>query len=161
MTVVSNSSPLIALARIGQFELLRLLYQELLIPPAVRDEVVRFGEERIGAVELERAEWIQTVDIGDRTAVELLRERLDLGESEAIILAIETKAQLLLIDEARGRRVAQTQGLNHLGTVGILVLSKRRGLVEAVTPLLNDLIAAGFRMNEELYRTALELAGEV
>jgi uncharacterized protein len=161
MTVVSNSSPLIALARIGQFELLRLLYQELLIPPAVRSEVVRFGEERIGAVELERADWIQTVAVSDRTAVELLRERLDLGESEAIILAIETKAQLLLIDEARGRRVAQTQGLNHLGPVGILVLSKRRGLVEAVTPLLNDLIAAGFRMNEELYRTALELAGEV
>lgn len=59
MTVGLNSSPLIALARIGQFESLRLLYQELLIPPAVRDEVVRFGEERFGAVELERADWIQ------------------------------------------------------------------------------------------------------
>ncbi|NER23449.1 MAG: DUF3368 domain-containing protein [Symploca sp. SIO1B1] len=161
MTVVSNSSPLIALAQIGKFELLHLLYQELLIPQAVRDEVARFGEERLGAAELEKADWIRTVTISNRTAVELLRERLDLGESEAIVLAIETEAQLLLIDEARGRRVAQTQSLNHVGTVGILVLAKRRGLVEAVTPLLNDLIAAGFRMNEDLYQTALELAGEI
>lgn len=160
MTVVANAGPLIALARIGQFELLRLLYEELYVPTAVRDEVIIFGQGRPGAVEVEAAEWIRVVNVGNQTAVELLRERLDRGESEAIVLAIELEADLLLIDEARGRRVAQAQGLNYIGTVGILVQARQNGLIAAVTPLLDDLIAFGFRMNEALYRTAQELADE-
>lgn len=160
MNVVSNSGPLIALAQIGQFDLLRWLYTELSIPPAVRDEVVTFGQTRPGALEVESADWIQAVEVGDRTAVELLRERLDRGESEAIVLAIELEAQLLLIDEARGRRVARSQGLNHIGTVGILVVARRNGLLASVTSCLDNLIASGFRMDEQLYRTACELAGE-
>ncbi len=160
MTVVANAGPLIALAQIGYFNLLRSLYNEVLVPPAVRDEVVVFGQGRPGAVEVEAADWIQVVNIHDRTAVELLRERLDQGESEAIVLTIELEANLLLLDEARGRRVAQAQGLNQIGTVGILVLAKRKKLIAAVTPLLDNLVASGSRMGEQLYRAAQELASE-
>lgn len=160
MTVVANAGPLIALARIGHFALLRLLYNELYIPTAVRDEVVLFGETRPGAIELEVAEWIHIVTIGNQTAVQLLRERLDRGESEAIVLAIELEAELLLIDEARGRRVAQAQGLNYIGTVGVLIQARQNRLIAAVTPLLDELMASGFHMNEVLYRTAQELANE-
>lgn len=77
MAVVANAGPLIALARIGHFALLSLLYNELYIPTAVRDEVVSFGETRPGAIELEAAEWIQIVTVGNQTAVQLLRERLE------------------------------------------------------------------------------------
>lgn len=160
MTTVANAGPLIALAQIGQFNVLQKLYNELCLPPAVRDEVVIFGQLRPGAVEVETAEWIRIVNICDQTAVEFLRERLDRGESEAIVLAIELEADWLLMDEARGRRVAQAQGLNQIGTIGTLVLAKQRGLIAAVTPLLNDLINSGFHMGEALYRTAQELAGE-
>jgi len=111
-------------------------------------------------VEVEAADWIQVVNIHDRTATELLRERLDQGESEAIVLTIELEANLLLMDEARGRRVAQAQGLNQIGTVGILVLAKRKKLITAVTPLLDNLVASGFRMGEQLYHAAQELANE-
>lgn len=106
MIVVSNSGPLISLARIGHFYLLYELYDELYLPTAVREEVVNFGAGRPGVVEVENAQWIRVVNISDRQAVDRLRENLDLGESEAIVLAMELQADWLLIDEARGRRFA-------------------------------------------------------
>ena len=159
--IVANAGPLIALARIGHFHLLRLLYNELRIPTAVKDEVITFGEARPGAVELETAQWIKVVNVTNQTAIELLQERLDRGESEAIVLTIELEADLLLMDEARGRRIAQAQGLNYIGTLGILVQARQNGIIAAVTPLLDDLIESGFHMNEALDRTAQQLAGEV
>lgn len=103
MIVVANAGPLIALAQIGHFNLLQSLYGQLHIPPAARSEVVASGCGRSGAEEVDSAPWVRIVNVRDTTAVQLLRERLDAGESEAIVLAIELKADLLLIDEARGK----------------------------------------------------------
>jgi hypothetical protein len=151
---------LIALARIGRFDLLQSLYGQLHIPPAVRGEVVTSERGRPGAKEVDTAAWIHKVDVRDVTAIQLLRERLDAGESEAIVLAIQLAADLLLIDEARGRRVAESRGLKKIGTIGTLITAKNRGFVPEVTPLLDDLRAAGFRMSEDLYRKGRMLAGE-
>jgi GxxExxY protein len=150
--VVANAGPLIALARSGHLELLRLLYGEIHIPPSVRDEVVAAGQECPGAVEVSAANWIHVVKVHDTVAVQLLRDRSGVGESEAIVLAMELNADLLL-DEARGRRVAEGRGLNKTGMVGTLIMAKKRGLISAVRPLLDRLRATGFRMNDELYQT--------
>jgi len=160
MIVVADSGPLIALALIGQFDLFRSLYGQIHIPQAVRDEVVASQGGRPGAEEVANVPWIRVSGVRDATAVQLLRERLDLGESQAIVLSIELQADLLVIDEARGRRVAEARGLNKTGTVGMLVVAKKRGLVLAVTPLLDELLIKGFRMSKKLYGTTRKLAGE-
>ncbi len=114
MTVVANAGPLIALAQIGHFDLLRSLYGRVHIPPAVRREVVIMGKGRAGSSETVEANWIHVLDVRETTAVELLKGRLDTGESEAIVLALQLHADLLLIDEALGRRVAEARGLSDL-----------------------------------------------
>lgn len=160
MIVVSNSGPLIALAQINNFELLKTLYNRLYIPPAVQKEVVGLGRGRAGAVEVDLADWIEIVEVQNGTAIQLLRGQLDAGESQAIVLALELQANLLLIDEARGRRIAQAQGLNVTGTVGTLIAAKKRGFIDNVTLLLDGLITSGFRMSAKLYQTAQALSGE-
>jgi uncharacterized protein len=161
MIVVADSGPLIALASIEQFDLLRLLFSKISIPKAVREEVIATQEKLPGAEEVANATWIQVLDIRDTTAVQILRDRLDIGESQAIVLSIELRADLLVIDEARGRRVADAHGLNKTGTLGILVMAKRLGLIRSVVPLLDDLLIKGFRMSVELYNTIKKISGEI
>ena len=114
-----------------------MLYDRICIPPAVREEVVTFGQSRPGMAEVETAPWIQVINVQNQNVVESFREQLDKGESEAIALGMELKADLLVIDEARGRQVAQAIGLNIIGTVGTLIKAKQRALIPAVTPLLD------------------------
>ena len=160
MIVVSNAGPLIALARIDRLQILELMWNGLRIPRAVFDEVSVSYSGRAGAAEVRAATWIDVHDVRDVTAVEVLRERLGAGESAAIVLALQHEADLLLMDEARGRRVAESRGLKVSGTVGLLVMAKKRGLLEAVTPLMDALVTAGFRMSEGLYERTRLLAGE-
>ncbi|TRZ52820.1 DUF3368 domain-containing protein [bacterium] len=160
MIVAANAGPLIALAEIGRFDLLKSLYGQIHIPPAVRDEVVVSQEGRPGAKEVSHAGWIRVESVRDTTAIQILRERLDRGESEAIVLAIELGADLLLIDEARGRRIAEARGLNKTGTLGTLIMAKKRGLISNITPFLDELLARGFRLHKDLYQAVRALVGE-
>lgn len=160
MIVVADSGPLIALALIDQFDLFKLLYGKIHIPKAVFEEVAAVSGELPGASEVIKAPWIQVSGVRDTTAVQILRDRLDIGESQAIVLSIELNADLLIIDEARGRRVVDAHGLKKTGTLGMLVMAKRLGLIQAAVPLLDELLTKGFRMSAELYDTIRELASE-
>src|SRR5438105_15486074 len=111
MIVVSNSSPIINLAIVGKLDLLRLLYGSITIPGAVYHEVVIQGAGQPGAVEVQSQPWFQQRAVGDQALVALLRSDLDEGESEAVALAHEMKADLLLMDEQAGRDAAQRLGL--------------------------------------------------
>lgn len=94
--------------------------------------------------------------------IQTLNQPLDLGEAEAIALAVEIKADRLLIDESLGRGIAETYTLKIRGILGILVNAKEQGLLTAVKPLLNDLIEiAGFRVSNALYERILQTAGEL
>jgi uncharacterized protein len=105
MIVVSNTTPLIGLAVIQRFDLLYQLFGKICIPQAVYDEAVIAGREKGGAKhEVSTVPWIETIEVKDHLAVEVLLDELDLGEAETIVLAREIGADWVLMDEKKGRR---------------------------------------------------------
>jgi len=158
-TVIVNTTPIIALALIGQLHLLQHLYDEVLIPPAVRAEVLAGGPSGIGVAELQEANWIRTVPLQDPRRADLLSD-LDRGEAEVIALAQELNADLVIIDERLARRHARRLGMTLTGTLGVLLRAKERGLVPAVGPFVDQLLRGGIRLDDALVAEALRLASE-
>jgi predicted nucleic acid-binding protein len=161
MKIVSNASPLINLARIGQLELLQQLYGELSVPEAVWREVVLEGAGQPGAKEVETASWIRVQPAANRELVRALRQELDAGEAEAIALALEVEATFLLMDEHLGRETALHMELRCIGLIGVLVEAKRKGLIDQIRPLVDSLQdVAGFWISEALFQRVLHDEGE-
>ncbi len=162
MTVVSDSSPLISLSRIGRFDFLEKCYTGIWIPEAVRSEVGAEEEMRPGADEVRGSPWIEEKTVVDRELVaRLVQRKIGVGEAEAIALAVETGADLLLIDDDVPRRIASELGLPLGGTVGTLIRAKKLGLLALIRPDLTRLRdEAGFHMSKKFFQAALEAAGE-
>ena len=159
MNVVSDSSPLIALAAINSLDLLRALYGSINIPDEVFNEVVVRG--RYPATAIANTPWITRRTVKDVQQVAQFRDAgLDQGESEAITLALELPASLLLVDELAARKIARQHGLAITGVVGVLIDAKDSGLIVAIKPLFGKLVAAGFYCSPRLIAQALELTGE-
>ena len=153
MIVVSDTSPITSLAKIRRLDLLRTLYHLITIPSAVNSELRR-GQILI-------PDWIQVRSATDRALVAQLEIDLDFGEAEALAVALELRADLVLIDEKRGREVAHRLGLRFVGLLGVVLDAKRQGHVRAVRPLLDELATqAGFWIRDDLRREILEAAGE-
>jgi predicted nucleic acid-binding protein len=164
VSIVCNSSVLIALSTIGQLKLLqeRFKDKELIIPPGVLREVVEEGRDQPGAKEVEGATWIAVRPLRDRTLVRLLEAELDRGEAEAIAIASEIETEVVLLDEKDARQVAERMGFKTLGTIGILLWAKREGFIPSLREQLDVLQEKGkFRIKPELYRRALREAGKV
>ncbi len=162
MTVVSNTSPISNLAAIGQLSLLQQVYGSITIPQAVADEIAKVATVYTQAASIPNQSWIAIQTVNHTTTVERLRgEKLDAGESEAIALALELDAELLLIDEQLGRRIAANEGLNITGLVGVLLEAKNREIIARIKPTVDALIIqARFRISSQLYAEILRLAGE-
>jgi hypothetical protein len=137
------------------------IYGRILIPCAVHEELSdeRAGQTVIAAVQ--SATWMEIQSVQNRQLVDELRTRINIGEAEAIALAVEAKATRLLIDERLGRQVATDLGLRITGVLGILLLAKRQKLITAVKPIMNELVMqANFRISSQLYADVLDVAGE-
>jgi uncharacterized protein len=164
MPAVADSSVIIHLAGIGQFDLLRQLYASLIVPPAVWDEVVVQGQGQPGAQELTSAVadgWVAVA--GPLTNAQLPPQGATLhpGETEAVLLAVSHAGTLLLMDEAAGRAVAATLGIPVMGTVGVLVVARQSGLIAHLKPVLEQLRnPGGFRLSTAVFHHALSLVGE-
>ncbi len=162
--VVADSSPLVYLARLGHFKVLRVLHQEVLIPPAVWREVGIQGRDYAEGRCLSRAcaeGWIRVTTAANAVVPDDEEfAELDLGEREAIMLALSLSA-LLVIDERDGRAVATRLGLRLTGTLGLLVEAKNRALIPSLRIELDRLLVeTNFRCAESLLQKALLEAGE-
>ncbi len=159
--VVSDTSPLTNLAAIGRLDLLHSLFGSLQIPEAVWLELNAGGRSWPGRNEVSDADWIVRHEPVDLALLTALSRDLDGGEAASIALALELSAELLLIDELDGRHQARRQGLTTMGVAGVLLLAKRRGLIDAVRPLLDDLrLRAHFWLSQSVYWQVLADAGE-
>ena len=161
MIVVSDTSPVLNLARIGRLQLLALLYHQVLIPSAVYDELTVSKSDLPPAIDLAAQPWLMVATANDQKRVQELRKDLDRGEAEAIVLAIERRADLLLVDERRGRRTASAAGLRVTGLLGVVATAKRAGLIDLAKPVLDELIQiARFWIGPDLYAEVLAELGE-
>jgi predicted nucleic acid-binding protein len=161
--VISDTSAITNLAAIGHLQLLPQLYNQVTIPEAVYRELVDIDPPVPGTLEVQTSCWLEVRQVANRKVVERLQNevRLDPGESEAIALALDLGAELLLIDERRGRAEANRLGLRITGLLGILIEAKQRNLIVAVKPLMDALIATSeFRVSLTLYTQILEMVDE-
>lgn len=134
MKVVSNSSPLIFLSAIGMLELLKIEFGEISIPEVVYEEVTSTNLK--GSNEVKHADWIKVRTVKNIKSLAFLT-MLDEGEEKAIILAMEQKADLLLLDDLAGRRVAMAHGLHVMGTLGFLKVMHRKGRIRSLKSILD------------------------
>jgi len=161
LTVVSNTSPIVNLAAIGQLELLRGVFGSIIIPDAVYHEIVVQGAGRAGSSEIPAAEWIVQRSVNNLHVADILKQELGAGEAEALALALEIGADWILLDERLGRRWAARLGLPFTGLLGVLAKAKARSLIPAVKPLMDALRThAGFWISPSLYQYILASVGE-
>lgn len=163
-TAVSNSSPLIHLAVIDRFGLLRDFFDEVWVPPAVWREVVEEGHGRPGAADVERAAkqgWLRVVPLQNLALARSLQRDLHTGEAEAIALAVDRRPDVLLLDESDARKMADAHGLVKTGVIGILIRAKLQGKVISLQKELDRLRdEAGLRIADRLYQAALKSVNE-
>jgi len=158
--IISNATPLIAFARIGQLELLRKVVENLIIPQAVAHEISDYTQTKRGVIDLSQEEWITVQSLQSQQRVRLLLPTLDRGEAEVIALALERQARLVLIDELTGRKVAESLNLNVSGSVGILIRAKQMGEIPAIKPFLKEMKKQGVYFSQRFIDAVLYQLGE-
>ena len=164
MIVVSDTTPLIMLMKISKLELLHDLFGEVLIPEAVLHETTRNVSFQNEAELIKNSSYVKVVSVTDRDRIKLIQRvtGLDLGETEAIVYADETKADVLLIDESKGRQVALNMNLPISGSMGVLIGALEKNLIslEETENAVNVLRKSNIRISEQLFQSVLHKAYE-
>jgi predicted nucleic acid-binding protein len=138
-----------------------MLYGQVLLPSAVFEELVASRQDLPPAIDLAAEPWLIVASANARARVQELLEYLDPGEAEAIVLAVERRADLLLMDERRGRRTATAAGLRVTGLLGVVAEAKRAGLIDLGKPVIDELVEiARFWIGPDLYAEVLAELGE-
>lgn len=156
---VADSGPLIGLARIGQIELLPLIFSEIIVPPEIWHEVTVKGRGLPGAYEISQIQWI-TIQAPSPQLVQPLSILVDAGEAQAIALAQTTPNCIILLDDSRARKIAGRLNIKQIGTTGLLLCAKKKGLIEKIRPHINALIENGIYIRKQLIDAVLQNANE-
>jgi hypothetical protein len=157
MPIVSNTTPIISLAKINKLDLLEKIFGEIIVSKGVYTELTSKAEFK-EVNYIKSSSFIKVVDLKNEFAVRIIQKAfsLDRGESESIILAEEYNADLLLMDEKKGRNAAISMDIKIAGTLGILLEAKKMGLVTEIKPFMDKLIENNIRISNKLYREILE-----
>ncbi|MDD5090548.1 MAG: DUF3368 domain-containing protein [Candidatus Wallbacteria bacterium] len=158
LPTVSNSTVIIALSQIGYLIILKDLYKKVILPEGVFREL-HAGHPKSGS-DISDESWIEIRRVSNIRLLEYLSISLDKGESEAIVLAEELPAGLLLMDDYWGRKIAAKRKIPVAGTLGILIKAKQTGLIKKVKPLFGKLIENGFWIDKAVLEFSLKKAGE-
>jgi predicted nucleic acid-binding protein len=162
MRVVSNTSPLSNLAIIGHLGLVREQLGTLLIPPGMRAELLRNPHPRArSAIKAAIQEgWIRVIPLAG-TVSPIFAAGLDLGEAEALALALETRSPFVLLDESAARLQAKQLGLSFTGVLGLLRQAKRTGRIPSLKEQINRLrTEARFFISSALEKALIISVGE-
>lgn len=157
--VISNTSPLFYLHRLRRLDVLQALYQEIVVPEAVRDEldIGRIQDE--DAPELADYDWITLRSVQVPEVLTLITD-LGAGEAQVPALALEAPGSLAILDDRLARAVAQMRRIRLTGTAGVLLKAKQEGHLAAVAPLLDQMTQMGFRLTDTIRAMILSLAQE-
>ncbi len=147
--VVSDTSCLIILEKIGQLNILQNIYSEIVTTPEVEFE---FGSKLPA--------WIKVIAANNRIKQNELNRKLDLGESSAIALALEIENSLLLVDDLKARKFAEDMGLSFTGTLGVLVKAKQLGVISSIQAVLKELHKHNFRFSAGVEQDILRQSNE-
>ena len=161
MTVISDTTPIISLIKIHRLDLLEKLFGEVLIPNAVFRELITNESFSNEAEEVKKSAFLKISPVQNRRSIAILQaiSGLDDGESEAIVLADEKKSDVLIIDERKGRMVAQKLGITITGTVGVLVQANNEGMItkDEAESCLEFLRKSNIRLSEKLVQEASDM----
>lgn len=158
LKIVSNTTPLISLMKIGQLELLQKIYKSIIIPTEVFAEIEK-GKDKPFYLNISKLDWIDIQEIKNKKVLSYFFD-LDAGEAEVIVLATEIDADLVIIDEILGRRFAKNADLKITGTIGVLIKAKEIGLVKNISPLLDEMQEKGIWISSKLKEKILNIVNE-
>ena len=162
MIVVTNSTPIISLAKIDKLHLLRDIFGKIYVPNAVYKEVVLKGKGRPGSKEIQEAEWVASKEVYNIISKKHLLAYLDEGEAEVILLADELSADLVIMDERKGYEVlSNLLNINVIGTIAILSMAKDLRLIENIKPYLDKMKANGVWIDDQIYAISLKDVNEL
>jgi predicted nucleic acid-binding protein len=157
MILVADCSALIALSACGQLELLEKLFETVVVPDAVYLEATVADKKEARQLKTFLQGKVRQVDISQYVFLDAFA---DLGETEAMLLYKQLAANKLLIDDKRGRKVAKINNISIIGSLGVLLAAKERGLITEIAPLLNLIQQSDVHISDTLIESVLELAGE-
>lgn len=149
MIIIADTSCLILYQHIGRLDILQKLFPELYITEEV---AVEFGDI---------PEWITIVKVKKDDTYRELARSLGLGETSSIALALESKDSLLIIDEKKGRKIAQSLEIEIIGSLGLLIKAKQKGIITSVNDILLQIDQTNFRVSDKVRAAILEIAGEL
>lgn len=158
MILVADCSALVALSACNQLALLEKLFSSVVVPETVYQEAIVSDKKEAKQLKSYLQNKVRNVDMQNYVFLDAFA---DAGETEAMLLYKQITAHKLLIDDKRGRKVAKINNINIIGSLGVLLVAKEKGLIEKISPLLQQIEQSGIHLSQELIKTVLELAKEI